>query len=390
MESKKWINSNVLLISFSAFFADLGYQTAVALFPVFLVLFLKAPVYEFGIANAVAFGVGSIFGYAGGVLGDRFNDKWIAVLGNALIPILSLTGLAISPTVAVILFASGWWARNFRSPSRRKMLVESTNRKNRGRVFGFLHALDIGGGMFSIVLLLVFLIHGLDYRVIFLITAIPITISTVLLLFTRHTGLHGKEAPEKSAAKQTDVDRRTYKGIILATSLYGFSSYSLGFPILTIAQSSNSLLGIGSYAVYLGVSAVSGYIIGSRVVNRVSSLAKTGYILSGIGTFGLAFAYLLGHNIILLYASVAVLGFSLGAIETLEPTIISFIKSIREVGSGMGSLSASRSIGIFLANLIMGLLYVISPFYSYAYAGIVSIAAGCIVLYSGRGFVSRG
>ncbi len=381
------MNNDVLLVSFSAFFADLGYQTAIALFPIFLVVTLSAPVSYFGIANAFAFGIGSFFGYFGGLMSDRFNDKYVAILGNALIPLISLMGLAGSAQTAVWLFAGGWWARNFRTPSRRDILVEASSKSDRGKVFGFLHALDIGGGLLSVVFLLSLIYLGLGYRQILLLTVIPLVISTLLLFPTSETK-RSEPKSENYQKSSTDKKRhgRTYNGIIIATALYGFSSFSLGFPILTIAQKSGSLLGIGSYGVYLGVSSVTGYYIGSRKMNQIRTLGLLGYVLSGIGSLILALAYLAGQGVLSLYFAVALMGFALGVIETLEPTLISFIKGIKDIGKGMGALAASRSFGIFFANIIMGLLYVINPADSYFYAAIVSAAAGIIVLFSGKDF----
>ena len=64
-------NRNVLLISFSAFFADMGYQLVIAGLPYFLVVVLGAPVIIFGLAEALNYGIGSIFAYFGGRLADR-------------------------------------------------------------------------------------------------------------------------------------------------------------------------------------------------------------------------------------------------------------------------------------------------------------------------------
>jgi MFS family permease len=391
------MNKDVAFVSFSAFFADLGYQTALAVFPIFLVLVLGAPAYSYGIASAIAYGIGSAFGYLGGLLSDRFSDKKIAILGNALIPIISLMGLAKSPTVAILLFSGGWWARNFRTPSRRTILVDATSESDRGKVFGFLHALDIGGGMLSVVLLLYLVYIGFSYSVILLLTILPLVISTILLAFTSEdkrkkirdakVELHPTTKAEPDAKMEgSAVAGRTYRGIIIATALYGFSSYSLGFPILTIAQSSNAFLGIGSYAVYLGVSAIAGYYIGSRIWRRLRTLSTAGYILSGFGTFLLGFAYLFGLGVQSFYLAVAILGFGLGVIETLEPTLISLIKTEMRLGQGMGALAASRSFGIFSANIIMGVLYAFSVSASYFYAAIISILAGLIVLGHGKGF----
>ncbi len=383
------MTKDVFYISFSAFFADLGYQAALAIFPIFLVVTLGAPASAFGTANAIAFGIGSAFGYLGGLMSDRFSDKKVAIFGNALIPLISLMGLASNPTTAVLLFSGGWWARNFRTPARRAMLVKASAKEDRGKSFGFLHALDIGGGMLSVAFVLVMAYIGLAYSTILLLTVLPLIVSTILLFFTRETrkAAHAAVAKAKSVARGTRIAGSTYKGIIISTSLYGFSSYSLGFPILTIAQSSNALLGIGSYGVYLGISAVVGYKIGSmKALNKVGALGILGYVLSGLGTLILALGYALHESVLMLYIGVAVLGFALGVVETLEPTLISFIKGVRELGRGMGALAGSRSFGIFFANLIMGVLYVINPFDSYVYATTVSLVAGALMLYLGRGF----
>jgi MFS family permease len=382
------MNRDVLLVSFSAFFADLGYQTAVAVFPVFLVLVLGAPSYEYGVASAVAYGIGSFFGYLGGVLSDRFSDKKIAILGNALIPLISLMALAVNPVDAVLLFSGGWWARNFRTPSRRTILVEASSAADRGKVFGFLHALDVGGGMISVVSLVVLVVLGYSLNFILLLTIIPLLISTGLLFPTSEDKRHyeSKGFQTSATSPQPKIAGRTYRGIIIATALYGFSSYSLGFPILTIAQTSTRVAGFGSYAVFLGVSAAAGYFIGSRKWGQIKTLSVAGYLLSGAGTFFLGLSYLLGLALFWSYLAVAVLGFGLGAIETLEPTIISFVKAEGRLGEGMGALAASRSFGIFFANLIMGLLYILSPSASYFYAAAVSGLAGLVVLFYGRGF----
>ncbi len=381
------MNRDVLLISFSAFFADFGYQAIHAIFPIFLVITLSAPASAFGLANAIAYGIGSFFGYLGGIVSDKYSDKKVAILGNLFIPLMSLVGLTVSPAVAIALFAGGWWARNFRTPPRRSLLVGSTTERNRGRVFGFLHALDIGGGMLSVAILLILVAAGIAFSSILLLTIIPLAISTLLLLPTRDIRRNDKKSkPVQARTKRERINRRTFRGIVLSAALFGFSYYSLGFPILTIAQKSTDILGIASYGVYLGVSAITGYWIGSKKLNYVKGLSILGYTLSGIGTAILALGYLYNSSVAILYVGVAILGFALGVIETFEPTIISFVKGIRKLGKGMGTLTASRSVGIFMGNLIMGVLYVLSPLYSYSYAAIVSVAAGVIMYRMGSGF----
>lgn len=76
------------------------------------------------------------------------------------------------------------------------------------------------------------------------------------------------------------------------------------------------------------------------------------------------------------------MGLALGVIETLEPTIISLIIPTRKTGSGMGALTATRSLGLFFANILMGLLYTIhaSWVWAYGYAAILAVVAAGILL----------
>lgn len=168
-EKQKWLNGNVLFISLSAFFADLGYQAVLVTFPIFLVLDLHSSVIYFGIASAISYGIGSFFGYFGGRAGDKFGHKKIAIIGNLFIPLLSFTGFSIYPLEAVVLFSTGWWARNFRSPSRRVLLSRSVLKEFYGRAFGFLHALDQGGGFFAGIYTLILFIFHVPLKYILLI-----------------------------------------------------------------------------------------------------------------------------------------------------------------------------------------------------------------------------
>ncbi|MGC9037847.1 MAG: hypothetical protein ACP5IK_04035, partial [Candidatus Micrarchaeia archaeon] len=96
-----------------------------------------------GLAMALAYGIGSLFAYIGGILADLLGKKNVALLGNLLIPILSFTGFSSSSAEATALFSAGWWARNFRTPARRAMIGDISSRLDKGKVYGFLNALDI-------------------------------------------------------------------------------------------------------------------------------------------------------------------------------------------------------------------------------------------------------
>ena len=387
---EKWfVNKNVLYLSLSAFFADAGYQTVIALFPVFLVLFLKAPVYYLGVIYALQYGIGAVFAYLGGVLADRYSKKKVAIIGNSLIPILSFLGIAASLLLSPLLFLIGWWARDSRSPARRSLVALASDEKHRKKAFGVLHALDLGGGAVGIIYLIILLYFGVGYSILFLVTIIPLVISTLFIVKSNVNERVKAALKTKLNARKLAINKETMLGVLIATSLFGFSYYSLGYPILTIAQSSNDVFGVFSYLIFLLISAFAGYYLGSRAgkMKIISYLSLLGYALAGVGSLLIGIFYIFSLNIAIAYLGVLVLGFAVGAIETFEPTIISVTSQKDKSAKSFGYLSSSRSIGLFTGNLLMGILYFFNPFYSYFYAFLVSILAAVIVYLFGKRLV---
>ena len=387
-----WLTRDVLFICLSACFADLGYQAVLAIFPLFLVMNLHAAVWVFALAPAISYGPGAIFGLIWGTLGDRCGHKKMAITGNLFIPLLSLAGLAATPVLAVALFAGGWWARNFRSPPRRTLMTQKVSRANRGKAFGFLHALDIGGGFLAATGAMILIWAGTPLKIIFLITIFPLLCSSAVLAMVRNTKIeesglpvtdHAAGTGNTTASAAESPHRALYRRLLWATGLYGFSSFSFGFPILTVDQATGSrALAVLAYVVFFGVSALTGLVVGKFNKRNVKVLALAGYLAGGVGAAGMAVVSTLHHSALLFYPVVALMGLALGVIETLEPTIISLIIPTRKTGSGMGALTATRSLGLFFANILMGLLYTIhaSWVWAYGYAAILAVVAAGILL----------
>jgi len=404
----KWLTHDVLLISLSAFFADAGYQALIAGFPLFLVLYLHAPAYYLGIVMAFAYGIGSLFAYIGGKLADRLGKKAVALFGNLLITILSFTGFAGNALSAGAIFSTGWWFRNFRTPARRAMLGDITKKLDKGKVFGFLNALDIGGGLVAVTYLSFGIFLHVPFSLLFLVTIVPILISSLCLALVSYKGLPARKPSSKlnsanaklasNIAKRGSIaggvsgsanvqfvsgsSHRSYYAVLIATALFGLSFYSFSFPVLTVAQQSNSVLGASSYFVFLIFSALFGYILGSRIKDMLSGLALLGYMLAGMGSLVLGFAFTLHANVLVSYFAIALMGIGAGAIETFEPAIISMLRKKSASGSGMGMLTASRSIGLFFSNLAVGFLYMIGPLFAYSFSAVLAVAAGFVLLWA--------
>ncbi len=388
-----WLTRDAFLLSLSAFFADLGYQAVTALFPLFLVIQLHQSVIVYGIVTGASFGIGSFFAYLGGKAGDRFDKKKIAIIGNLFIPLMSLTGLFLNVWIASILFILGWWARYFRTPARRALLVEVSAPEHRSKIFGFMHVMDIGGGMLAALFTLLLLFLKVPISTILLLTSIPLLISTSVLFFVSQEKKYvvtsvATDQQAKSEKKHVLVSG-TFIALLVAATLYGFSFYNLGFPILTVAKEAKSAIGgVLTYAVYLGVSAISGYLLGSTRLKPLKALWEFGYLPSAFASLAIGITYLFHLSIPIYYVAVAVLGAGMGAVETYEPTLTSTLMDSQRLSTGMGWLSVSRSLGQFLSNVIMGFLFTFGEFNSYFYAFFASLLATIVLFVAQRKFKS--
>jgi hypothetical protein len=148
---------------------------------------------------------------------------------------------------------------------------------------------------------------------------------------------------------------------------------------LTITQiTGKDYLGVLSYGFFLGVSSLFGYIFGKLKLKELESLAFLGYFLAALASLG--FAFLSRMGLLSLYPLSFLMGIAVASTETFEPTIISKVVREESLGTGMGYLSAGRSIGVFIGNTVMGVLYQISYTYAYLFASISSLISFILIL----------
>ncbi len=390
-----WLTRDALLLCLSAFFADTGYQAVAAVFPLFLVYQLRESVFYVGLFFALAYGIGSLFAYVGGRAGDRFNRKHVALAGNLLIPLMSLSGLSGSVAVAGAFFVAGWWARYSRTPARRAWLVEVTAPEYRAKVFGFLHGLDVGGGVLAVTYSVILLLFHVPFADVLLVTILPLLVSSLCLVLARRpaSAVAATPRPRPTGSAAAAGNRVVaYRALLASATLFGFSFYSFGFPILTVAQSQGanevsvvSALAVVTFGVYLGLSALAGIVLGGMHLRPIRAIWSIGYLLAAFASLAIGGLYLIGSGVFPFYIAAAGLGFATGCAETFEPTLISNLVASHRLSEGMGWLSMTRAAGLFTANLALGVLFGVNPFYAYLYAFATSVAAAGILAWADWG-----
>jgi MFS family permease len=300
---------------------------------------------------------------------------------------MSLSGLFDNVWLCGLFFILGWWARYFRTPARRALLVDVSPSDSRSRVFGFLHALDIGGGIFSALLALFFLLFlHLPIGTIILLSAAPLLISSLLLFFIKRDTLYPIDQPNQGKSQSAEKaeaaqKRKLFLALLVSATFYGFSFYNAGFPVLSAAISHKSgyALGLIAYIVYLGISAISGYALGSRKLRPIRALWGLGYLPSALASLLIGASIFFHLPYLAFYIFVAGLGLGMGAVETFEPTATSFLVKSSNLSRGMGWLSVSRSLGQFISNLVMGIIFSFNQSLAYLYAFAASLVATIVL-----------
>ena len=242
--------------------------------------------------------------------------------------------------------------------------------------------------MIAVVYSIALVLTGTPLDQIVLVTAIPLLVSSLVLSLasTRPhanyvSGAQSKEAHGHQEG-QEKANRFIFWWLLVSATLFGFSYYALGFPIVSVAESQGSaVLGILKFGIYLGVSAFAGYLLGSvRARRPFRTLWSLGYLLAAVASLTIGVSYALSYGLWLYYVGAAGLGFATGSVETFEPVLTSTLVKSRRLSAGLGWLSTSRAIGLFTSNIAMGVIFTFSQFGSYLYAASTAFGAAVILL----------
>src|SRR5262245_17834866 len=170
----KGLGPNVIALGFASFFTDFGAELVVPLLPDFLRT-MGATTQTLGFIEGVADSLASIFRVVTGWLSDRLGRRKIFVLAGYGIATAArpLFGLArVAWHVGLVRIADRF-GKGLRLAARDALIADSSDPSARGKAFGFQKAMDHFGATLGPLLAMILLSRGLDYRGVFLLTAIP-------------------------------------------------------------------------------------------------------------------------------------------------------------------------------------------------------------------------
>jgi MFS family permease len=390
MQRPVWLNSNVISLSVTSFLSDFGHETVTVILPAFLVTLGIGPA-ALGIIEGLSDGASSFTKLGSGYYADKTGKKkQISILGyflTGIFPAIIATALGFWQ----VLFGRilGWLGRGIRGPARDAILTESVDQRDLGKAFGLHRAGDTLGSI-SGPLLAVVLLPLISYREVLGYSVIPGILAMIIFaVFVQDKKSRTK--PREERQQTTFVSNlkslpKPFRGFLAGVGIFGLSDFSHTLlilyatttlaPQIGLVQASAlaALFYILRNVVYAAASFPVGYL--GDILGRKKMLL-VGYLLATIMYLGFIVMQPIISSFLVLFS---IAGLYIAIEDSLEGAIAGSILRDESRSTGFGVLGTVNGIGDFISSAIVGILWtLLSPFYGFAYAAILSFA-GAIVL----------
>lgn len=324
--------------------------------PLFLTSVLGAPFGVVGLIEGIAESTASTLKVFSGWLSDRWRRR---------LP-LAIAGYSISAVAKPMMAAATGWpmvlalrfsdrlGKGIRNAPRDALIADSTDRKTRGRAFGFHRAADTAGAALGALLALAVLgLVGERYRLIFLISAIPAALGVASLFLVRErVRVHAHEAPPRLSLSQFD---HRFKMFLLASAVFAVGNSSDAFLILRARD-----LGLSAFAAVLAYVIFNVvYAICSMPAGSLSDrIGRRRVIAGGFVIFSLVYlGFGLAGAAAAIWPLFAIYGVYMAMTEGVGKAFAADMAPAGATGTALGTYHTITGLLTFFSSLFAGLLW---------------------------------
>ena len=379
------ISWNVFLLGIVSFLNDMSSEMIAPIVPTYLTDILGVGKAASGSIMGLIESLSSLFKVVFGYVSDLFRKRKIFVAFGYLLSTVSKGALA---------FTRSWWdfltlrvldrvGKGIRTAPRDALIAESSEKGKSGKSFGFHRMMDtlgaVAGPLVAMGLLAFLKSYPLEraYRHIFLLSAVPGIVGVLLVLFlVKDKG----EEVKKKVKGISALKSRNLRMFLVIVALAALGRYSYAFTLWKAKELGYSVLqGLGFYAVFNAIYALSAYPIG-YYSDKVS---KKAVITVGFGVAALAsllFAY--SKSLSMLLLAFVFYGVYIAIEDTIPRAYMADLAGEFEKGTVIGAYHTVFGIFVFPASVIVGYLWqTYSLKVGFVYAATVNLLAMLLMTF---------
>lgn len=372
----------VRIFAAASFLNDLGSDIIYPIWPLFVTEVLKANMAALGFLDGLGEALVSLSQAASGYASDRFRRRKIFIWTGYLCGSLSRAGYALSSVWPhLIPFRILDRVGKIRSAPRDALIADATTEENRGRTFGLLRTMDNLGAVCGI-LLCIFLLPLLGYRLLFALAALPSLAGALLILSKIHEHkTSGGKIFKGLSFRDIGPNLRLY---MLLSAIFALGAFSYSFLLVYAKRFGFKTAFIPVlYLIFTATASLLSFPFG-RLSDKVGR--KRVLILAFLFWAAVCLGLLTVRRLVLLPLIFVLYGAHKAALDPVQKTLVCEIAPLTFRASCLGGFQMVIGLCALPASLLAGWLWEHSGLFAPFYLSLGLTAVSCLLLF----FVKEG
>ena len=360
---KREVKRTVRTFALASFLNDMGSDMIFPIWPLFVTTFLGANMAVLGLLDGLGEALVSFSQMGSGYASDRMGKRKGFIWTGYLLAAFSRIGYGISTVWQhLIPFKIMDRLGKMRGAPRDAIIADVSTKKNRGRHFGFVRAIDHAGAVVGVIITILFF-GALGYRNIFLLAAIPSIIGAILI----YALVKDRKRPITKVykgLKLRDLDRN-FRIFMFLSAIFALGSFSYSFLLIFAKEFGFQITFVPVLYLVFAVAASLFSIPFGRLADKIGR--KKVLIISFILWALVCLSFITIQSYLIIFITFILYGMHRGAFEPVNKAFVSELAPKEFRASCLGAFQMVTGLCALPASVIAGLLWdrvdAFTPFY---------------------------
>jgi len=359
-EQKTKIPKNVLILGLVSFFNDTASEMVYPIVPIFMTQVLKASTTAVGLVEGIAESTAALTKFIFGYLSDKFQRRKPFVTLGYTFSAFSKGVIGLATAWPMVLFSRflDRLGKGLRTGARDALLLQNTEEKNKGFIFGFHRSLDSAGAVLGPILgLILIYFFANNLRLIFYLATIPGFLAVLLLILLvsekKEVGPSTKTS-QKFSFSWKFLNPKV-KLFLIISFIFALGNSSDAFLILRAKNLGlTTQLAVAAYVLYNLVQTLLGTYLG-KLSDKIGHRKMFAF---GLLVFSFVyFSFGVIKNSLFLWFLFPIYGIYIAATDGVSKAYLGEFISEKEAGSVYGLYQMLLALASFFASFVGGILW---------------------------------